>query len=233
LCDCLFSDVTINPNKPRKSGGSSTPASSSTASTTAATSVTTSYSEVSTSTQLSAPVENLTASSDYQKWQEMKNQFLQEMNQNKVEEKREHVNQRVDQNADQEADQEAKETEIKWHGLSEDPEDDQVKFPNFPPPNEVTNRTPRDHTSVTHSSTLSRLSEVTTPFYPNPSSVSTTPHAGTGLRFSSIGTTESTASTTRGSILAVLHSTTEGPIVFTLSPELQVQKMKILVIFRY
>jgi hypothetical protein len=152
----------------------------------------------------------VTASSDYQKWQEMKNKFLLEMSHNEEEENEEDV------------DQETRATEVKWHGLSEDPENEQVKFPNFPPSNEVTNRTPRDHTSVTHSSTLSRLSEVTTPSYPNPSSVSTTSHAGTGLRFSSIGTTESTASTTKGSILAVLHSTTEGPIVFTLSPQLQV-----------
>ena len=109
---------------------------------------------------------------------------------------------------------------LKWHGLSEDPEDGKPKFPNFPPNTDETNRVPRDYTTASHSSALSRVSEVTTPSYPSNPSVSTTSHAGSGLRFSSITTTEST---TKSSILGVLHSTTEGPIVFTLSPELQVQ----------
>jgi hypothetical protein len=53
------SDVTANPNKPRKGGSVTT-----TAGPSVVTSVTTSFSEV--STQLSSTAENLAASSDYQ-----------------------------------------------------------------------------------------------------------------------------------------------------------------------
>ena len=191
----------MNPNKPR--GGATTPStgvSSTTVASTVITSVTTSYSEV--STKLST-ADNPTGSSDYQKWQEMKKKFLEEMN----------------QQPDTGGVQETNRPDTNVHGLPEDPEDGKPKFPNFPPYTEETNRVPRDYTTASHSSALSRVSEVTTPSYPSNPSVSTTSHAGSGLRFSSISTTEST---TKSSILGVLHSTTEGPIVFTLSPELQV-----------
>ena len=198
----------MNPNKPR--GGAttqSTGVSSTTVASTVITSVTTSYSEV--STKLST-ADNLTGSSDYQKWQEMKKKFLEEMNQ------------QPDTGEEQETNSLHTQTEkpgMNVHGLPEDPEDGKPKFPNFPPNTEESNRVPRDYTTASHSSALSRVSEVTTPSYPSNPSVSTTSHAGSGLRFSSISTTEST---TKSSILGVLHSTTEGPIVFTLSPELQV-----------
>ena len=200
------SDVTVNPNKPR--GGATTPStgvSSTTVASTVITSVTTSYSEV--STKLST-ADNLTGSSDYQKWQEMKKKFLEEMSQQPDTGEAQETNRVLTEKPD---------TNV--HGLPEDPEDDKPKFPNFPPNSEETNRVPRDYTTASHSSALSRVSEVTTPSYPSNPSVSTTSHAGSGLRFSSISTTEST---TKSSILGVLHSTTEGPIVFTLSPELQV-----------
>ena len=101
----------------------------------------------------------------------MKKQFLEEMKEQK------------DDEADKKSDEDETETRTEHqsiHPTLKDLLDEQEKFPNFPTNNEVTNRTPRDYSSTAHSSTLSRVSAVTTPSYPNPSSVSTSSYSGGG-----------------------------------------------------
>ena len=97
----------------------------------------------------------------------MKKQFLEEMKEK-------------ENKADKKSDVEVNDNQTEQqpvHPTLKDLLDEQEKFPNFPPhsSNEVTNRTPRDY------STLTRVSSVTTPSYPNPSSVSTSSYSGGGI----------------------------------------------------
>ena len=129
----------------------------------------------------------------FQKWQEMKENFLQEMNEKATTdtnsiigsstEESHQTNSSNNQNSIsvstkrsmEDDDLDSADSSVEWqHRRDKHHDGDELrkKFPNFPPENEGTRRTPRDYSTATATSTLSRMSTVTPPSYPSPSSVS-------------------------------------------------------------